>query len=123
MKNLKKYLFCLFIVLTFGFQLIQSQTTTLVSFDANGKLTYKPDSKGTVIPDFIGVGYQNSEKPIPFIPVVKTVTAVAGDNVANVQGAINEVAAMPIVNGIRGAILFKTGTYSDNLIYIQKILK
>ncbi|MFZ4455945.1 MAG: T9SS type A sorting domain-containing protein [Bacteroidales bacterium] len=88
-----------------------SQTTTLVSIDANGKLTYKPDSKGTIIPDFSGVGYKNSESPIPHISVVKTVTAVAGDNVANVQAAINEVAALPLSNGIRGAILFKAGTY------------
>ena len=92
-------------------QLINSQTTTLVSIDANGKLTYKADEKGNVIPDFSGVGYQNSEKPIPFVPVVKTVTAIVGDNVANVQNAINDVAAMPLVNGIRGAILFKSGTY------------
>lgn len=92
-------------------QLIQSQTTTLVSIYAAGKLTYKADTKGTVIPDFSGVGYQNSEKPIPIVPVVKTVTAVAGDNVANVQSAINEVAAMPLINGLRGAILFKAGTY------------
>ena len=111
-KNMKKQTkILIFILLSIGFQSVQSQTTTLVSIDANGKLTYKPDSKGTVIPDFSGVGYQNSEKPIPVIPVVKTVTAITGDNVANVQNAINEVAAMPLVNGIRGAILFKAGTY------------
>ena len=95
-------------------QLINSQTTNLVSIDANGKLTYTADEKGNVIPDFSGVGYQNSEKAIPFVPVVKTVNAVAGDNVANVQNAINEVAAMPLLNGIRGAILFKAGTYAMN---------
>jgi len=111
-KNMKKQTkILIFLLLGFGIQSVQSQTTTLVSMDANGKLTYKPDSKGTVIPDFSGVGYQNSEKPIPFVPVVKTVTVVVGDNVANVQTAINEVAAMPLVNGIRGAILFKAGTY------------
>ncbi len=109
MKKQTKIL--LFLLLTIGFQSVKSQTTTLVSIDSNGKLTYKPDSKGTVVPDFSGVGYQNSEKPIPVVPVVKTVTAVVGDNVANVQAAINEVAAMPLVNGIRGAILFKAGTY------------
>jgi hypothetical protein len=86
----------------------------LIAIDANGKLTYTADEKGNVIPDFSGVGYQNSEKPIPFVQVVKTVNAVAGDNVANVQNAINEVAAMPLVNGIRGAILFKAGTYAMN---------
>jgi len=93
---------------------ISGQTSTLISIDANGKLTYTADEKGNVIPDFSGVGYQNSEKPIPFLPVVKTVNAVAGDNVANVQNAINEVASMPLVNGIRGAILFKAGTYGMN---------
>ena len=95
-------------------QSIICQTTTLVSIDANGKLTYKPDAVGTVIPDFSGVGYKNSEVSIPYVPVVKTVTAVVGDNVSNVQGAINAVAAMPLVNGIRGAILFKAGTYEMN---------
>ena len=109
MKKQTKIL--IFLLLSIGFQSVQSQTTTLVSIDSNGKLTYKPDLKGTVIPDFSGVGYQNSEKPIPVVPVVKTVTAVVGDNVANVQTAINEVAALPLVNGIRGAILFKAGTY------------
>jgi len=108
---MKKKLFAICTLIIGLSQLIHSQTTTLVSIDAAGKLTYKADSKGTVIPDFSGVGYQNSEKPIPIVPVVKTVTAVAGDNVANVQTAINEVAALPLVNGFRGAILFKAGTY------------
>ena len=103
----------MFFLISFS-QLINSQTTTLVSIDANGKLTYKADEKGNIIPDFSGVGYQNSEKPIPFVPVVKTVNAVVGDNVANVQNAINEVASMPLLNGIRGAILFKAGTYGMN---------
>ena len=99
------------LILSLGLQCVICQTTTLVSADANGKLSYKADAVGTVIPDFSGVGYQNSEKPIPVVPVLKTVSAVVGDNVANVQAAINEVAALPLVNGIRGAILFKAGTY------------
>ena len=102
------------LIVSFALQSVICQTTTLVSIDANGKLSYKADAVGTVIPDYSGVGYQNSEKPIPYVPVVKTVTAVVGDNVANVQTAINTVAAMPLVNGIRGAILFKAGTYEMN---------
>lgn len=109
---MKKYIkFHLLLFLAFGFQQIQSQTTTFVSIDAEGKLSYKADALGTVIPDYSGVGYKNSEADIPFVQVVKTVTAVVGNNVANIQNAINEVAAMPLVNGIRGAILFKAGTY------------
>jgi hypothetical protein len=93
-------------------QSIQAQTTTLVSVGSDGKLIYKPDAVGSVIPDFSGVGYKNSEQPIPVVPVVKTVTAVAGDNTSNIQTAINQVAAMPLqANGFRGAILFKAGVY------------
>ena len=94
-------------------QCIKGQTTSLVSFDTNGKLVYQSDEKGNRIPDFSGVGYKNSEVEIPQVPVVKTVNAVAGDNYTNVQNAINEVAAMPLqANGLRGAILFKSGTYA-----------
>ncbi len=90
-----------------------AQTTTLVSIGTDGKLTYKADAVGSVIPDYSGVGYKNSEKAIPVVPVVKTVTAVTGDNTNNVQTAINEVAAMPLQsNGFRGAILFKAGLYN-----------
>jgi hypothetical protein len=90
-----------------------AQTSSLISIGSDGKLKYIPDAKGNIIPDFSGVGYMNGEVPIPFVPVVKTVTAVEGDNVANVQGAINEIAALPLqANGFRGAILFKAGIYA-----------
>lgn len=93
-------------------QPLNAQTTTLVSIASDGKLTYKADAVGSVIPDFSGVGYKNSEQPIPIVPVVKTVTAVAGDNTTNIQTAISQVAAMPLqANGFRGAILFKAGLY------------
>ena len=91
-----------------------AQTTPLVSIDTStGNLTYKADSLGNTLPDFSGVGYMNSEVAIPTVAVVKTVYPVAGDNLANIQNAINEVAAMPLgADGFRGAILFKTGLYN-----------
>jgi pectin methylesterase-like acyl-CoA thioesterase len=85
----------------------------LVSIGTNGQLVYTADVKGNVIPDFSGVGYMNSEVPIPTIGVVLTVNPVAGDNLDNVQKAIDIVAAMPLdANGFRGTILFKAGTYN-----------
>jgi len=106
------YLVLLFFFTGAVFQPSTAQTTTLVSIAQDGRLTYKADAVGSVIPDFSGVGYRNSEHPIPDVPVVKTVTAVAGDNTSNVQTAINPVAAMPLqANGFRGAILFKEGLY------------
>ena len=89
-----------------------AQTSTLVSLDSTGKLLYKPDAKGNTIPDFSGVGYKNGEVAIPTVAVVKTVYPVAGDNLANIQNAINEVAKLPIgSDGFRGTILFKKGFY------------
>ncbi len=89
-----------------------AQTSTLVSLDSTGKLAYKADAKGNTVPDFSGVGYKNGEVAIPTVAVVKTVYPVAGDNLATIQNAINEVAKLPIgADGFRGAILFKKGFY------------
>lgn len=104
--------FILLLFFSISFFSLTAQTTTLVAVGADGKLVYKADAVGSVIPDFSGVGYKNSEEAIPVVPVVKTVTAVEGDNTSNVQLAINQVAAMPLqANGFRGAILFKAGLY------------
>ncbi|MCX6208312.1 MAG: hypothetical protein NTZ59_02120, partial [Bacteroidetes bacterium] len=110
-KTIKVGLFSsLFLVLSFT---SISQTSTLVSVGTNGKLVYTPDAKGNTVPDFSDVGYMNSEVSIPNVPVVLTIFPVAGDNLNNVQNAINTVAAMPLgSDGFRGAILFKAGTYN-----------
>ena len=105
------------LLLTIIFVLIQvnsvAQTSSLVSMGTNGRLIYTADLKGNVVPDFSAVGYMNSETSIPTIGVVLTVNPVAGDNLANIQNAINQVAAMPLdANGFRGAILFNAGTYN-----------
>ena len=90
-----------------------AQTSSLVSMGSNGRLVYTADIKGNTVPDFSAVGYMNSEVPIPTVGIVLTVNPVAGDNLANVQNAINQVAAMPLdANGFRGAILFNAGTYN-----------
>lgn len=100
-------------ILLFTVDALNAQTTTLVSIGSNGKLVYTPDAKGNKVPDFSGVGYMNSEAPIPTVPVVLTISPVTGDNYTNVQNAINTVAAMPLdANGFRGAILFTAGTYN-----------
>lgn len=107
----KRHFIVLFLV-GIAIQFSFAQTTTLVSLDSNGKLVYKADAVGSVIPDYSGVGYRNSEVPIPNVPVVKTVTAITGDNTAHIQSAINDVAAMPLqADGFRGAILFRAGLY------------
>jgi hypothetical protein len=85
----------------------------LVTLNPDGSLTYHPDEQGNILPDFSRVGYHEGDKPIPDIPVVKTVTAPAdGNGQQLIQDAINEVSKLtPDANGYRGAILLKKGIY------------
>ncbi|MGN6180701.1 MAG: hypothetical protein ACTHNW_16075 [Mucilaginibacter sp.] len=85
----------------------------LVTLNADGSLTYHPDDQGNILPDFSRVGYHEGDKPLPEIPVVKTVDPPAnGDGQQVIQNAIDEVARRtPDVNGYRGAILLKKGVY------------
>ena len=110
--NKSRIYFLLFLIVLLQ-AITYAQTSSLVSIGSNGNLIYTPDSKGNVIPDFSAVGFMNGEAPIPTIGVVLTVNPVAGDNLANVQNAINQVAAMPVnASGYRGTILFTAGTYN-----------
>jgi hypothetical protein len=83
-----------------------------VYYGSGGKLAYAPDEQGNIIPDFSHVGYMYGDESIPDIPVAIEVSPVEGDDGANIQAAINLVAAMaPDENGFKGAVLLKQGTY------------
>jgi hypothetical protein len=113
-KGLILTVFVLFIQIV-----LKAQSSTLVYFGSNGKLVYKADARGNVVPDYSYVGYHQGELSIPDVPVVKTISADTGDNLNNIQNAINEVGnRTPDANGIRGAILLKAGTYrvSNNIL-------
>src|SRR5690242_10958557 len=62
---------------------------------ASGHLVHQPDSAGNRVLDMSTAGYQGGTVPLPSsntIPVKVTISPVAGDNTANIQGAINQVA-------------------------------
>jgi hypothetical protein len=83
-----------------------------VKLKADSTLQYFPDEQGNIIPDFSRVGYHQGDKPIPALPVVKTLSPVPGDAQKLIQDAINEVSKRKAdKNGYRGAILLKKGTY------------
>ena len=110
---MKKGYFLIFLIIVLLQGTSYAQTSSLVTIGTNGRLVYTADVKGNVVPDFSAVGYMNSEVPIPTVGIVLTVNPIAGDNLANIQNAINQVAAMPLdANGFRGAILFNAGTYN-----------
>jgi hypothetical protein len=83
--------------------------------DSSGHLISKPDALGNRILDQSGVGFGGGTVPLPatnIVPVKIVVTPVAGDNVSNIQAAINYVSALPLdTNGFRGAVLLSNGVY------------
>lgn len=82
-----------------------------------GRLIYIPDAEGDRILDFSNVGYRGrGVQQLPTsVPNVVTVSPIAGDDTAQIQAAINQVAAMPIgPDGYRGAVLLQPGTFDIN---------
>src|SRR6478735_7949655 len=78
----------------------------------DGKLVYVPDEQGNIIHDASHAGYGGGGVAIPTVPIKETIWPVAGDNTANIQGAINKVAGLPPDrNGFRGTVLLRAGYY------------
>jgi hypothetical protein len=91
---------------------------------ASGRLIAQPDAVGNRILDESGVGYKSGLAPLPAsntVPVKITVLPAAGDNVSNIQSAINYVSAQPVdTNGFRGAVLLSNGVYQcASTIYLK----
>ena len=82
---------------------------------------YESDEKGNRIVDFSHAGYKGGTVPLPQIDVAVTISPVLGDNAANIQNAIDAVAALtPNASGHRGAVLLTRGTYRvTGVIYIH----
>ena len=82
-----------------------------VALGASGKLEYKTTPKGDRIMDFSHAGYMGGGVALPMLPVKKEVAPSGGDDSDAIQAAIGEVSAMPLMNGIRGAVLLKPGIF------------
>lgn len=106
---------CLLSIVTILFTTADAQRNAAKSQwvypDAQGKLVYKTLSTGDKIMDFSGAGYMGGGISLPDVPVKITLSATDGDNAEAIQHAIDEVAKMPLVNGLRGAVLLKPGKY------------
>lgn len=90
----------------------QQWQSTLLTVNPNSTLQYSRDSKGNRIPDFSYAGYRNGNEEIPAVPMVRTLTPIAGDNTARIQAAIDSVAKLPLnPQGIRGALKLEAGMY------------
>jgi hypothetical protein len=94
-----------------GFNVVSQWQSKFVTINKDGTLSYTPDEKGNIIPDFSRVGYYNGDKEIPNVTVVKIISP-SGDAEKQIQGAIDDLAKKPVdKNGFRGAVLLKKGSY------------
>src|SRR5262245_35503811 len=77
----------------------------------DGKLIYKTTPAGDRIMDFSHAGYMGGGVALPNVAVKQTVNSSGSDDTAAIQKAINEVAALKIENGFRGAVLLAPGIF------------
>lgn len=82
-----------------------------VSLDSAGKLVYRTLPRGDRIVDFSYAGYMGGGVPLPQVATARVVSPTGGDDTANIQSAINQISAMPIKNGFRGAVELAPGTF------------
>src|SRR5687768_7930778 len=105
------FLFC---CVAFAISLCYAQSsakTQWVYVNPQGIVTYKTLYSGDKIMDFSHAGYMVGGLAIHSVRVKITLSPLAGDNTDAIQKAIDEVSKMKIVNGFRGAVLLKAGTY------------
>ena len=82
-----------------------------VALGGTGTLEYKTTPKGDRIVDFSHAGYMGGGVAIPTLAVKREVDPSGADDTAEIQAAIAEVSALPLVQGFRGAVLLKPGTF------------
>jgi hypothetical protein len=82
-----------------------------VRLDRSGKLVYQSLKTGDRILDFSYAGYMGGGVALPNFPVKKTVVPSSGDDSASIQAAIDEVSSLPLVDGVRGAVLLTPGHF------------
>jgi hypothetical protein len=79
--------------------------------DAPGHLAYGTLPTGERLLDFSSAGYMGGGVAIPAVAVAQTVSPSGADDTAAIQAAIDAVAKLPAVAGVRGAVLLAPGTF------------
>ena len=96
-------------------------SSKLAKVGENGRLVYTPwNERGDRIPDFSTCGYKGGLVAIPDMPVQRTLKPADGDNRERIQLALDELAALPLKDGVRGTLLLKRGRYPvEGQLYIR----
>ena len=82
-----------------------------VTQDHQGHLLYQTDNRGNRIPDFSHAGYGGGGIALPDVPTQKRVNPSGEDDTSAIQAALDEVAALPLKERFRGAVLLSSGTF------------
>jgi hypothetical protein len=82
-----------------------------VSIGPSGKLVYATLQHGDRMMDFSYAGYMGGGVPLPHPPVARTVSPSGADDTMTIQRAIDEVSALPLKDGFRGAVLLAPGVF------------
>lgn len=80
-------------------------------FGPEGRLVYAHSPKGDRIPDFSSAGYRGGGVTLPSVRAQRTVSPSGRDDTAAIQKAIDEVSALPLQGGFRGAVQLAPGTF------------
>lgn len=102
------------IVATLCYAIMAHAWNSVLLTPQGNKWVSQPDAEGYILPDFSHAGYMGGDADIPSVPVVRTISPIAGDNTAHIQTAIDALGAMAIEDGVRGALLLRAGTYPIN---------
>ena len=82
------------------------------SLVGNGpQLRYGTTSRGDRMCDFSHAGYRGGGVALPAVAEKVKVAPAQGDCSDKIQAAIDKVSAMPLGNGLRGAVVLAPGTY------------
>ena len=102
-----------FLMLAFAIRLNPAESQRQwISLDASGKLVYRTLPRGDHIVDFSYAGYMGGGVSLPNrIPVKRKVSPSGADDTTAIQRAIDDVSAMPLKDGFRGAVILAAGTF------------
>jgi len=110
---MKKITALLLSLLAAGIASAQKGKSEWVYRGSDGKLVYKTTPAGDKIMDFSYAGYMGGGVALPVVPVKRLVKpSGTNDDTKIIQNAIDEVAAMPMKNGFRGAVELASGTFT-----------
>ena len=86
-------------------------TSAWVHAGGDGKLAYQALPAGDRIMDFSTAGYRGGGIALPEVPEKKRVRPSGADDTAAIQAALDEVAALPLEKGFRGAVVLERGEF------------